>query len=161
MSFKEIKEELYTQAESMTIANGFNYDWVTGRRADLSYKNDAVFIIEYPDTEPFESNNDEAGGISSFQYRNIRKIYIIGRVKSDLTTVILEDIIDKNNDALDKALQDLKKKFCGKINNTLCENGVIKIDYGNAYKREIESKGVYYPYELLYEMTIEYTEQRC
>jgi len=160
--WKNIKEEFYTMALEMTVANGFNFDWTTGRRADLSYKDDAVFIIEYPVGQPFEQNvSNISKGITSFQYRERRQVMFIGRVMSALTTLEAEDIIDKNNDALDDALDDIKKRFCGEINDILCSNGTYKIEYSNAYKRALSSKGDYYPYELVVIYTIDYTETRC
>ncbi len=161
MSFKIIKELLYDIAETMTVANGYNYDWTTSRRTDLYNKSEAVFSVEYPDGAPFELNVDELGGINSFQYRNRRNLLFVAKIKSDLTVVIADEVIDKNNDALDKALDDYTKAFCGTISQALCEQGVRIITFNGAVKRATTTGNVYYPYELVVEYDLDYIKTRC
>jgi hypothetical protein len=145
----------------MTKANGFNYDWSTGNRSDLRYKNKYVFIIETPVNQPFEMNISDKGGINSFQYRNTRKVNFVARIKSSLTVVNEEMIISENDDALDLALKDIRTKFCGNVSTELCSQGTQKIKYVTGTKRALPAKGVYYPYDLVATFEIEYIESRC
>lgn len=153
-----IKAELYRMAESMTTANGYNYDWTTVSSKDTK----PLFIIEYPlsieypMTSPFEENVDSLGGINSFQYRNKRQAWFVGRIPNDPT--------GDNNDALDGALADMKHKFCGDISQELSKNGVKIVRYVQAVKRAVDPSlnlgSKYYPYELVGSFDIEYTEKR-
>jgi len=164
MGWKEIKEIFYQQADSMSTPD-FNFNWEIGRNVKENYDANATFIIEYPKGSPIEENNDDAGGITSRQYRNDRIVLFVGRVISDfdnLTDDTSENIVDSANDALDRALEDIKKKFCGEIDPaTLCPEGVKKIQYLNAVHRDLPSGGAYFPTELVVTYLISYTENRC
>ena len=168
MAWKNIKEALYAEMQGITAGGQIsedhvaNYTWGTGRDASLTYPDSkATFILEYPLNRPFEDNKKGAKGITSFERKNSRIVHFIGRVISDLGVVTADEILDKNNDALDKALEDIKSVFCGAIPNTLCREGVTLIGYSNATKRPLESKGPYYPYEVLVAYEIEYVEKIC
>lgn len=163
MSWKNIKEAFYTMASEMTIADGYNFDWDTSRNVNIYHKPDATFIIEYPDTEPFEENISEEGGINSYQYKLQRTVLFVGRVKNQTNKLNMDTIIDTDNDALDLALDDITRKFCGAIvtDPELCQNGVREIEYINVSKRELDSHTAYYPYDLVVEFSIKYIKSRC
>lgn len=154
----EIKEAIFDLADSMAPPS-YNYDWDTGRRVDRDYEA-PTFILERPVGSPFESDVSNLGGVSTRQWRKRRRVNFVGRIPSDLAEVIDEDITDKMDDALDKALEDILSMFNGTIYSTLCEKGVKIIKYINAVKRPLSSDGVYYPHELVVTFDIDYVQQR-
>lgn len=172
MSWKNIKEAIYSDVNEMTVANGYNYDWSTNRRTDSyipiseqagSTSPDVSFILEYPDDgSPLFEDKSKEGGISSRERRMKREVRFVARVTSDMTVIDAENLIDLNNDAIDKALDDILKKFCGKVmQQHYCENGVRSIEPIQGFKRAIESKSAYLPYELVVIYLFDYKESRC
>lgn len=164
MAWSAIKEAIYALADAMApedppVAGGYNFDWDTGRRADRGYEL-PTFIIEYPVNVPFETDVTREGGVSSTEWRLRRRVLFIGRVPSDMLVAVDEEVIDKNNDALDKALDDFQKMFDGTIGTTLCPLGVKKITFVSSAKRPLPSNGVYYPFELIATYDIDYTKKR-
>jgi len=161
MSWQNIKSEIYTMLDSIAIVDGYNYDWDTEKRYDtyIPDNDNVTATVHYPTDAPFEVDVSEEENAVSNERILRRDIEIKCRVVSDATVVDEDDIVDENNDALDKALEDLLAKFGGNYLLT-CGNGVYKVDYIQASKEDITSKGVYYPFLLNVEFSIFYRVQR-
>ncbi len=162
MSWTEIKEEIYTILDSITAGGTVNYDWSTAKRLDTYIPDSAglVATIHYPTDSPFETDVSEDYFTPSINRMLARTIEIKVRVVSDTLIVDVDDIVDENNDALDKALDDLT---CALSSDTLgtCNKGVKGVEYISASKEEIDSQGIYYPYLLNVEYQIIYSKVRC
>ena len=78
---------------------------------------------------------------------------------SDTLEIDDDLVVDQNNDAIDKALEDLIKRFGSQYLES-CSLGVYRVEYITASKEEITSSGVYYPYLLNVEYSIYYRVQR-
>lgn len=162
MAWKDIKEAIYNQADAMSVADGYNYDYDTGRRVDRNYEA-PTFILEYPVNSNFYQEVSKLGGVSSFQRRNRRRCLFVGRILSKIATLDTPEdelVIDGNNDALDEVLEDFLKRWDGSIPPELCQHGVKIVEIVSAIKRPLSSKGVYYPYELVVYVDIDYVTKR-
>jgi hypothetical protein len=162
--WKDIKEAIYAFIPDMTVANGYNYDWVEYRRID-TYQPEtligkAALSLEYPVDRPFEADVSEDFRPQLNTRSKMRDIDFMCRVISDTDgTIEVDDVVDQDNDALDKALWDIQKAInTGTLN--ACGFGIRAADYIDAEKEEIESGGVFFPYLLKVNYNIVYTETR-
>ena len=162
MSWTGIKAEIYSILDAVSIAGGANYDWSTAKRLDTYIPDSAglVATIHYPTDSPFETDVSADYMTPSINRMLERAIQIKVRVVSDTIAVDVDEVVDENNDALDKALDDL---ICALSSDTLgtCNLGVKGVQYVSASKEEIDSQGIYYPYLLNVEYQIIYSKVRC
>ena len=161
MAWKDIKEEIYTLVESLNVVGGYNFDWVTRRRPDTYMESDALayFSLHYPEDEEFEEDaSDEFSGdsLSRFLARNV-EFHL--RVRSDATTLDPDTVKDLNNDANDRALEDIRLAFGSDTLNT-CNKGIHLVSYVSAGKEEHTSQSAYYPYSVRATYRIIYKEPR-
>ena len=162
MSWSGIKAEIYTILGGITVSGGANYDWSTAKRLDtyISDGQGLVATVHYPEDSPFEEDISDEVFTPSINRMLKRTIEIKVRVVSDTLDIDVDNIIDENNDALDKALDDLT---CALSSDTLgtCNLGVKGVVYTTASKESIDSKGIYYPFLLNATYEIIYSKVRC
>ena len=160
-NWKSIKEEIYNIVGTMTIANGYNYDWETVRRYDAytMETTNCVFSLHYPEEEAFVEDATDEMPPPTMTRSLVRSVEFKCKPISDALDVDTEDVIDENNDALDKAFEDITKAF---YSDTLgsCNLGVKKVEFTEAVKEPISSKGAYYPFLLSANFRIYYHEPR-
>ena len=163
-AWNPIKEEIYNIVDAMTVVGGYNYDWTTYRRIDtytLSTEN-CVFSLRYPadglieEDITGEDDNYLADQMSQVLARNCE--FMLKPV-SDMTAVDTEKVIDYNNDALDKALDDIRKAISVNTLNT-CGLGILGVEYVGVEFEEITSQGAYYPFMYKVEYRIIYNVAR-
>ena len=164
MSWKDIKEQIYTLVDAMTVVGGYNYDWTTYRRIDtytLSTEN-CVFSLRYPEDGVIEEDltgEDDRYLADQMSQVLARNCEFMLKPVSDMLEVDQEDVLDLNNDALDKALDDIRKAISINKLNT-CGLGILGVEYAGVDYEEITSQGVYYPNMYKVEMRIIYTDSR-
>ena len=163
MSWKDIKEEIYSIVDGMTVAGGYNYNWVTIRRIDAFTLNDesCVFSLRYPTASPFRENITRDGDYPADSMTEIyaRDVELVCKPVSDMLEVDVDDVLDLNNDAIDKAQNDIDKAInIGTLNT--CGYGILGVEYG-ASTLEVNTSGdVYYPYLLNITVRIIYSKSR-
>ena len=158
MSWQAIEDELYAMLDSMSPPD-YNYDWDIAHRVEREYSTPTT-VISYPEGQPFESDISDRGGITSQERRSIRRVLIVCRVPSDMQTMDYEYLISKNDSALNKALEDIKKLLFGNVSLALCAQGVRDINYINATKHRMTNGATYFPFELVVSYDIDYVERR-
>jgi len=159
----DIKETIYGLIPNMTVANGYNYDWVEYRRPDTyqpeTETGSACLSIHYPEDRPFELRVTDDVRTTQNRETWLRDIDIVCRVISDNIVTHEETVIDLNNDALDKARWDVKRAInTGTLND--CALGIRAVDVVDVSKIEIDSNGVYFPFLLQVNYNITYEEKR-
>lgn len=160
-NWKDIKEEIYSIVDGMTVAGGYNYDWQTIRRIDTYHDENELckFTLHYPEEEAFEEDASDEFPPPTMMRSLSRKVEFKCKPVSDMLEVDTDDVIDLNNDALDKALCDIKKAF-NSDSLSSCNKGVKRVDFEEAVKEPIESSGAYYPFLLSANFRIFYQEPR-
>jgi hypothetical protein len=162
--WKDIKEEIYFIVDGMTVAGGYNYDWQAERRLDKYTGENKLckFTLRYPEDSPFEDDitgEDDRFLADSMSQVLERECEFVLMPVSDMGVVKPKNIIDLNNDALDKALRDIRKAVS--INTlSVCGLGVLGVEYGPAIKEETAGGSVYYPFVCNLNMKIIYSDSR-
>lgn len=162
MAWSGIKAEIYSILDAIAVVDGNNYDWSVVKRLDtyISDSQGLVATIHYPEDTPFEEDVTSEFMTPSTDRMLKRTIEIKTRVVSDALDVNVDNIIDENNDALDKALDDLTGALCSDTLGT-CNLGIKGVNYVSASKERIDSQGVYYPFLLNATYEIIYSKVRC
>ena len=131
----------------MTVVGGYNYDWQVERRLDTYNGENELckFTLHYPEDDVIEEDASDEFPPPTLVRSLVRNCEFKLKPVSDMLDVDVDTVVDLNNDALDKAVDDIQKAF---NSDTLvsCNLGVKRVDFESWNKEEIDSKGAYYPY---------------
>ena len=109
MSSVLIENLMYEMVSQMTVANGFNYDWIIHGDGDTRRGNRTGGAI----TIDFESetNTNDNGGIGSARYIDDARVYITGKVNLVGSDVRGGDVNRLAKQSFTKALDDIKTRY--------------------------------------------------
>jgi len=149
-----IKTALKTMVANMTIANGFNFDWVTHDNKKIPHP-EVVYVAV---TSGDEENFDEAEFVSSNIYRQKRLVKFYVKVKTQ-TSVTLDNCVDECEDLLELAKKDLIKNY-GSAYNIAGNAGAEKIMYQGLEYTDVNTSDMYSPKKMNVIFLVTYQESR-
>ena len=119
MSAQLIEDIMYEMVDQMTIANGFNFDWVVVGDGDTRTGNrtGGSITIDFDS----ETNTNSSGGVGSAQYIDDARVYITGKVNLSGSDVRGNDVTRLTKREYTKALDDIKTRYDSP--RYLCNNG--------------------------------------
>jgi len=149
--------------KSMSVANGYNYDWNTDKNGVKS----PVGMIPITTTKPTiyisfgaESNVDDAGAIGSNQYIDDVELTMEIVVPYEGVNVGTSEVRHKSDLAYSKGLDDVKKRFGrGSIDSDLCGFGVVSLRYVGSDFEENEG-GKFTPQKMIVRFNLKYKSLR-
>lgn len=157
MGWIDIKEELYSLIETMTILNGYNYNW-SAKKNSYEFHPESVYARIIANEE---ENQDYTNNVGIDQYKQRRTfdfyVYAAATIGDDIDP---DEVRENSIDALELALVDLKNMFNGVINDTLCAAGCRMIQYIEMSFVDDDKAGVSAPVKMLVEYDIDYLENR-
>lgn len=152
--WQDIKNALKQMIDEMTIANGFNYDWKYHSNDNIYHPENAVALIF---TE--EENTDDNNYTGTNQYRNTRQVTIKVKCVNTLSTNDIDLIRELCEEAYEKALLDILKKF-NSTYNIAGDTGAIDLQYLGMSYEENEDGDVFMPYVMLISYRVKYIHER-
>ena len=110
---------MYNMVADMTIANGFNFDWIIHGDGDMRRGNrtGGAITIDFQN----ETNTNKNGGIGSGQYIDDAIVEITGKVNLEEADVRASEVTRKTKQQFTKALDDIKTRYDSP--KYLCNNG--------------------------------------
>ena len=130
MSRADAHIALYSLVEEMTIAAGYNYDWVP--RYDIEKSSSpkpngkAMLTIEFG----AEENQDDQGGAGTGQYIDVVTVTMTASVATAESDSKMSSIAYDQSVACSLAISDVKKMFNNApLQDDLCEAGVHDLHY--------------------------------
>ena len=158
MSAELIENLMYAMVDDMTIANGFNLDWVVHGDGDTRRGNrtGGAITIDFDS----ESNTNDSGGIGAGRYIDDARVYVTGKVNLNIpdTRGINVDRLTKQQNA--KALDDIKTRYDSpryfNTHGADCR-GLI---YKGAEIEKISKEGKFRSYRVKCEFLVKYVTQR-
>ena len=154
--WNDIKDALYTMAEEMTIANGYNYNWVAYHNKDMHHPENIYINIET--SEDGEENTDENNFTGTNEYRNTRKVDFYLSI-DNLEAAPLDEVKKVSKIALEKGREDVLEKF-NSCYNIAGDAGARNLQYKGFVFEKQEKGGRYNPYKMVMTYDIKYVESR-
>ena len=153
--FNDIKTALYDMVNTMTIANGYNFNWANHRVTYTAHPELAVLTIR---TES-EENTDKNAYTGTNQYRQTRNIIFSVRVISDLGIVNFDEIIDNSETKLEIAKKDVLKRY-NSTYNIAGDAGAISLMYQGMEYEDDANADIFAPVKMNMKFTVKYIEDR-
>lgn len=156
MSFTGIKTELSAIINTLTVLGGYNYGWKTYKSENVYHPESIYAKIISED----EENMDYDNSVGTGQYKNRRSISIFVHLHTTDSSIDPDDVRENCIDALELALDDLKKCFNGQINTALCAAGCRMVQYTGFDLQDDNMEGAFAPVKMLVKFDIDYLESR-
>lgn len=151
----DIRNTLESLMDSMSIANGFYFDWGKYNR-DLALTNFPNYYIRFPS----EENLDFESGETNFgAYDNVCIVEISVQTKMQDSALDPQRL---GEDELDKAEVDIKKLFAdsGQIGSDLGNVGASSFMYMGYETEYFNSNDIYNPEKRIFKFRLQYTQDR-
>lgn len=149
---------LYEMVSDMTVANGFNYDWVVHKGGDkfLGVRANPAITINFGS----ETNVDDIGGIGSGEYRDDANFTITGKVAFGGANVTASNVDYEEERALAKALDDIKTRYDS--GRYLCTGGVndARVKYLGSESPSFSREQKFTTMRIVCNFNLKYTTQR-
>jgi len=156
-TWTDIKAGLRTLVATMTVANGYNYDWPQFNKEEIVHEPDIYVTVKTPDGE---ENTDGKNRVSTGLFDNTRKVQFYLFLKNKTGEQTLDNTKEKIKDLLELGLDDFNNRFNGTIPNELCSAGVYKFDYSKFSWVNHTSAGEFSSVKMLVTYNLSYRKDR-
>lgn len=160
-NWTSVKAAILTAISDITVANGYNYDWVHRNRPDIHQNVDIYVSMDTPEGE---ENTDEGNSVGVNEYNNQREVEFYIYLADDTLNRDLDNIVESVEDKLELALDDFKLRFNNDNDDTLCASGLYYMQYVGmewVTAEDGESKAdVYAPIKMKVLYEVRYRQQR-
>lgn len=126
-----IKSGIISLVNTMSTSAGYNYDYAYFNRNDIHQPNDVYITMDTPEGED-NTDADNFASIGTGQFSNERAVEFYCYLKTSAGDQELDDIVEVVEDNLELFLDDINKRFNGKIPDELCSEGVFWFGYETA-----------------------------
>ena len=140
MSRATAHEALYSLITGMTVANGYNFDWVARydikNSASPKPNGKAMITIDLGE----EQNQDDIGGCGTGQYIDLVVVNMFASVATHNADSKINVIEYDQSITCSKAISDIKKMFNNApLQTVLCASGVHDLHYTGATIEDVDN----------------------